>query len=242
MYLDNEPVGLLGDPRPQVAKVLAAGGHAFERVDVLLLEGRDDAKGIRLDPEDVLDRTEQPTRAIYLTIVERAGDGDGLELDAAEGVGAVAARIGSGTGGASQFGQGNGPPLDLGPGVSGEGNERGGPQSAYSRTGTDTAEPGMTEQDAQAAGFGSGAGKGTSSGARESGKPTTGRSRMAAGLEDPFGKEGLTKPTEAAQDPQPVDGPSGLGASNPVRVVGRSGTASEAEPAQPDPATTASDS
>jgi hypothetical protein len=192
VYLDDEPVALPDDPRPRVAVVLAAGGRRPEGVAVVLQQGR--GTGVRVGPDEVLVRTQEPTRPIYLTTMERGGVAQVAEA----------------------------------PGVSGQGNAAGSLQSAYSRTGTDTAEPGMIGQEAQADGFGSGAGKGASSGARESGKATP--SRMAAGLEDPFGREGLNGKVDGA-------GGSVLGASRPVRQVpkratGPSGTGSEAERAE----------
>lgn len=226
VYLDNEPVALPGEARPQVAQVLAARGRSPDAVDVLLLDEWGADTGTRLDPEDVLDRT-AAVRPIYLTTFGRedagpdAGSGEGVpDLP---GVGAAAARIGSGSGGASQFGQGRQPgeppprpptPRETtAPGVSGQGNAAGSAQSAYSRTGTDTLGPGMIRQEAPG-GFGSGTGKGTSSGARESGKPAP-ASRMAAGLEDPFGKEGLRGPQGEAKSIDPslpaARAPSGTG-------------------------------
>ncbi|MEA3203490.1 MAG: hypothetical protein QOI63_1165 [Thermoplasmata archaeon] len=194
VYLDNEPVGLHDDPRPRVAAVLAASGRPPEHFAVLWRQDQEGDAGALIGLEEVLDRTEAPTVAIYLTTVAPETDAD-LEGE-----------------------------VESGPGVSGEGNEAGSLQSAYSRTGTDTAGPGMIAQEADAAGFGSGAGKGASSGARESGKATPatpsaedGRSRMAAGLEDPFGKEGLSGK---------VDKP-GLGVTSPVRPRAASGTGSE---------------
>jgi hypothetical protein len=217
VYVDSEPVMLMGDPRPAVAKAVAASGRNPARVRVRL-QDREEGTAIPLELEDVLDRTEVPTRPIYLTTVE--GDPD---LDAPE-LAAKAARIGSGSGGASQFSVGGG--AGPGPGVSGQGNAAGSLQSAYSRTGTDTAGPGMLPQEGEA-GFGSGAGKGTSSGAPQSGKTAPAPSRMAAGLEDPFGKEGLAGKADGTA-PAPPE-PSGLGASRPVRATAPSGTASDAK-------------
>ena len=67
VYLDREPVGLLGDPNPNVSKILVAVGLKPE--DVLLLRARsaDDSHGIPLSPGDSLDRTAEPTTPIYLT-------------------------------------------------------------------------------------------------------------------------------------------------------------------------------
>jgi hypothetical protein len=211
VYLDNQPVSLMGDPRPRVAKVVAASGRPAGSYDVVLLEDEADRSGVLVGLEDVLDRTQEPTRPIYLTCVERDAD---LDLDVAEeATEPTAARVIPGA---------SGPP-DRG----GEEEEEwiGSLGSPYARTGTDTAEPGMARQDAEQAGFGSGAGEGTSHGSRESGKATAARSRMAAGLEDPFGREGLHG---KAPHPEETPEPSGLGAIRPVRAIGRSGTVSEA--------------
>ncbi|MCA1819237.1 MAG: hypothetical protein LC620_04170, partial [Halobacteriales archaeon] len=165
--------------------------------------------GVLVGLQDVLDRTQEPTRPIYLTCVERGAD---LDLDVAEeATGPEAARV---------------IPGDSGPPDGGEEEDWiGSLGSPYARTGTDTAEPGMARQDAEQAGFGSGAGEGTSHGSRESGKATAARSRMAAGLEDPFGREGLHG---KAPQPEGTPEPSGLGATRPVRAIARSGTGSEA--------------
>lgn len=206
VYLDNEPVRLSGEPRPRVAQVVAASGRAVGSVDVVLLASGDDEGGVLVDLNDVLDRTQEPTKAIHLTCVERGGD-----LDPAEDAAEPPVRPGA-------F---SGPP----PG----GESLGSP---YSRTGTDTAQPGMAQQDARQAGLGGGAGEG--SGSQEPGAPT--RSRMAAGLEDPFGREGLHGKAEHPDEPEPE--PSGLGASRPVRAIGRSGTGSGAEKSEETPAGT----
>jgi hypothetical protein len=81
VYLDNEPVSLMGDPRPQVSKVIAATGKHPEKFDVMLLHSENDTEGKRLGLDEVIDRTEEPTKAIYLTCVEK----DQLEAGSAEG-------------------------------------------------------------------------------------------------------------------------------------------------------------
>ncbi|HEX2066734.1 MAG TPA: hypothetical protein VHI93_07975 [Candidatus Thermoplasmatota archaeon] len=168
VYLDNEPVPLPAEPRPRVAQVAAAAGKPPDRFAILRLDGPGGAVGVQVGPDEVLDRTLDPAQAIHLAAVARA------------------APVAAPAGGSRAFGQGPHGVEGLSPGVSGEGNEAGSLQSAYSRTGTDTAGPGMAEQEA--------------------------RRRMAAGLEDPFGKEGLSGK---------VDGePSGLGATRPVRAHG----------------------
>lgn len=186
VYLDDRPVLLMGDPRPNVGKVMAASGKRTARAGVVRLPGPGDAQGVPMGLGDVLDRTEEPTVPIYLTTVEP----DSLP-GAAEGIADVA----------SQFGQGRGPGLG----------------SAYGRTGTDTAGPGMPPQEGEAEGFGSGAGKATLPGAAAPRQPapTPPGERMAATLEGRFGREGFEGKAE----------PEGTAAS-----TGPSGTASEAGP------------
>lgn len=67
IYLDNKPVGLMGDPFPPVAKVLAAGGRAPDGVRVERSLSAVASRGIPVRLDDILDRTADPTKAIYLT-------------------------------------------------------------------------------------------------------------------------------------------------------------------------------
>lgn len=67
IYLDNQPVGLMGDPLPRVSKVVAAGGKRPESVQVLRALSATDLRGKPVRLEDVIDRTADPTRPIYLT-------------------------------------------------------------------------------------------------------------------------------------------------------------------------------
>lgn len=201
VYLDNERVRLRGAAHPRVREVVAASGRAADRFDVVLLrDGAAPDAGTLVGPDDVLDRTNEPTRPIYLTCVERDAD---LDLDVAE-EGAEERRVHPSYSGPPPGGESLGSP--------------------YARTGTDTAEPGMTGQEARQAGFGSGAGEGTSSGPRESGKAIpsapSARSRMAAGLEDPFGREGLhgkappgraSRPSRRSSRGRQATAPSGTG-------------------------------
>ncbi|HUR62226.1 MAG TPA: hypothetical protein VM286_07690 [Candidatus Thermoplasmatota archaeon] len=212
IYLDNQPVSLLGDPRPQVAKVVAAMGKHPERFDVRRLDSPA-GSGLLVDLEDILDRTAEPTKPIYLTTIEKE---TGLE-DPGEGAAEVA---GPGTA-----------PSTL-PGVSGQGNSAGSAQSAYSRTGTDTAEPGMVGD------FGSGAGKGISSMTPQSGKstpstPTPGLPAAAGpsapkavpDIDPAFGKEGL----HGKQGQGATSLRNGLktDVTGDAAATGQSGTASE---------------
>lgn len=66
IYLDNEAVGLMGDPKPRVSKVVA-GGKKPEAVRVLRAASPDDTRGKPVQLEDTIDRTAEPTKPIYLT-------------------------------------------------------------------------------------------------------------------------------------------------------------------------------
>ncbi len=72
VYLDNEPVGLMGDPRPRVSKIVVAGGKRPELVQVLRARSANDPGGQPVGLEEVIDRTAEPTVAVYLTCVSRA--------------------------------------------------------------------------------------------------------------------------------------------------------------------------
>lgn len=67
VYLDNEVVSLMGDPRPTVGKVVAASGKRPESVQVLRAMSATDLRGKPVPLEETLDRTTEPTQAIYLT-------------------------------------------------------------------------------------------------------------------------------------------------------------------------------
>jgi len=217
VYLDDQPVGLADDPRPQVAQVLAASGRSPTSVKVRQLDSHEGHDSRQLALEEYLDRAAEPTRPIYLTTEAVTVDQSPVDapLVADAGLNGPARYAGERASGA--FGQG--PEVLPGevsteapaasPGVSGEGNARGSLQSAYSRTGTDTAEPGMTEP---RAGFGSGTGKGTSSGARESGKSSvpaaSAPAATAVDLNGPFGREGLAG--KQGMGPQELLGKGGV--------------------------------
>lgn len=66
VYLDDASVGLMGDPRPRVSKILAAGGKQPGTVQVVRTQSAHDKKGEAVGMEDVIDRTLEPTRPIYL--------------------------------------------------------------------------------------------------------------------------------------------------------------------------------
>src|ERR1051326_5076766 len=142
VYLDNEPVSLMGDPRPQVSKVIAATGKHPEKFDVKLLHSETDTEGKTLDLDYVIDRTEEPTKAIYLTTVEKEGGSESVGAEGAErisgtpGTKSGAASPGSSTGvgsgssgGAYGFGSkstgmgGAGKTGNIGSGGSAQGNQ-----------------------------------------------------------------------------------------------------------------------
>lgn len=66
VYLDNASVGLMGDPRPTVSKIVVAGGKQPERVRVVRTPTSADQKGKPVGMEDIIDRTVAPTEPIYL--------------------------------------------------------------------------------------------------------------------------------------------------------------------------------
>ncbi len=71
VYLDNEPVGLMGDPKPQVAKIVVAAGRRPEMVQVLRARSANDKGGQPLGLEEIIDRTMEPTVPVYLTCVPK---------------------------------------------------------------------------------------------------------------------------------------------------------------------------
>jgi hypothetical protein len=75
VYLDDEAVGLMGDPRPLVAKVVAAAGKDPLSVRVLRAASPDDRAGTPVYLEDVIDRTAEPAKPIYLTSRPNAAEG-----------------------------------------------------------------------------------------------------------------------------------------------------------------------
>lgn len=73
IYLDNEPVGLQGDPKPMISKILAASGKKAETFEVRRLLNQSDLEGKPCRPEDIIDRTAQATTPIYLKSVDKKG-------------------------------------------------------------------------------------------------------------------------------------------------------------------------
>lgn len=70
VYLDSRRIGLMGDPRPAVAKIIAVGGRVPADVRVVRSTSPD-GTGTPVHLEDIVDRTADPTAAIYLTCVPR---------------------------------------------------------------------------------------------------------------------------------------------------------------------------
>lgn len=66
VYLDNASVGLMGDPRPLVSKIVVAGGKQPGSVQVLRSRSATDQKGKPVRMDEVIDRTAEPTQPIYL--------------------------------------------------------------------------------------------------------------------------------------------------------------------------------
>lgn len=69
IFLDNKPV-VLKDPKPKVSTVLSAGGQAGA-TEVKWLQTQTGTQGTFLRPDHTLDRTSEPTKAIYLTSLVR---------------------------------------------------------------------------------------------------------------------------------------------------------------------------
>lgn len=65
VFLDNQPISLK-DPRPKVSAVLSASGKP-EATEVKWLQFQPNTQGKSLRSEEVLDRTSDPSKPIYLT-------------------------------------------------------------------------------------------------------------------------------------------------------------------------------
>jgi hypothetical protein len=83
VYLDNEPVTLMGDPRPPVSKIVVAGGLRPEAVHVLRGRSAHDAHGHPVALGEIIDRTKEPTTPIYLRCVAKRAVAAGSPKDAA---------------------------------------------------------------------------------------------------------------------------------------------------------------
>ena len=65
VFLDNKPVSLK-DPKPKLSAILSASGRP-ETTDVKWLQFQPNTPGKSLRSEEVLDRTTDPSKPIYLT-------------------------------------------------------------------------------------------------------------------------------------------------------------------------------
>jgi hypothetical protein len=73
IYFDDLPVKLLGDEsRPPLERIVRAGGKVPSQVDVLVLASPKDKKGHVLAPGEIIDRTVEPAKPIYLRSVLKA--------------------------------------------------------------------------------------------------------------------------------------------------------------------------
>lgn len=75
VYFDDKPVVLMGDEsRPRLSRIVRAGGKRPDHVDVLVLNSPADMIGQRVAPNEIIDRTAEPTKPIYLRSVPKARD------------------------------------------------------------------------------------------------------------------------------------------------------------------------
>lgn len=72
IYLDNQRVGLMGDPRPSISKIVVAGGKRPELVQVYHARFPGEAHGTPVGFEQTIDRLADPTVPVYLTCVGQA--------------------------------------------------------------------------------------------------------------------------------------------------------------------------
>lgn len=93
VYLDDARVQLQGDPRPKVAKIVAAGGKVVgDDVEVVRLRDPADERGTPLRLEDVIDRAGQPG-PVYLRCRTAPAQGKpNLAADESSGPGATRSR------------------------------------------------------------------------------------------------------------------------------------------------------
>lgn len=93
VYLDNKPVSLK-DPKPKVSAILSASGRP-EATDVKWLQFQPNTPGKTLRGEEVLDRTTDPTKPIYLTSAKPqwAAGAAGTEAKPKEGEAGFTPRI-----------------------------------------------------------------------------------------------------------------------------------------------------
>lgn len=87
VYLDDVPITLMGnEARPRLSRIVQAGGKRPDDVVVRWLMSSSDPTGRVLDPQEIIDRTVEPTQAIYLWSVSRPGRDPTAGSTAAEGV------------------------------------------------------------------------------------------------------------------------------------------------------------
>lgn len=73
IFLDNKPI-TSKDPKPRIAALLSAEGRSAT-TGVKWLTSQSDPNGRTMRPEDTLDRTSEPTKAIYLSSKATVGQG-----------------------------------------------------------------------------------------------------------------------------------------------------------------------
>jgi len=67
VYLNDVPVTLMGDEaRPPLSRIVQASGQRPEDVQVRWLKSASDPTGPLVQPDDIVDRTAEPTKPIYL--------------------------------------------------------------------------------------------------------------------------------------------------------------------------------
>lgn len=72
VYLDDYPVTLMGDEaQPPLSRIVRAGGKDPSDVEVVYLTSPADRHGRRVGPDEIIDRSAEPTRPIYLRSVPR---------------------------------------------------------------------------------------------------------------------------------------------------------------------------
>ncbi len=72
IYFDGQPVRLLGDEaRPPLSRVVRAGGKVPGQTDIHVLASPKAATGHPLADEEILDRTVEPMKPIYLRSVPK---------------------------------------------------------------------------------------------------------------------------------------------------------------------------
>ena len=72
IYFDDKPVKLGEDAaRPTLARIVRAGGKSPNRVDVVVLRSPKDEAGHLLNPHELIDRTVEPAKPIYLRSVPK---------------------------------------------------------------------------------------------------------------------------------------------------------------------------